>query len=502
MRLREKLRAAVSQITPAGGTTERVVKSGIWLMGQNVAGRVLQLLMLVVLARLIGPREMGLTGIALLGLSAMKKFTNIGLNSALIQQKEENVDEYLNTTWLLEIGRGLLIASVLFAAAPFVADFFGVPRATDMLRVIGLTPLVAGLRNPGVVYFQKDLNFHKQFVYRISGEVVQFGVAVAYALVWPTAWAFVVAYVASDLFRSLLSYAIHGYRPWPVFDRDAARELIDYGKWITGTSILFFLYSEGDDAVVGWLLAPAALAFYQYAYRFSNAPATELSQVVSKVMFPAFSKLQDDPALLRDAYLKTVRMTSFVAFPAAFGIAAVAPSFVPAFFGPDWTPMITAVQILAAYGLLRAIGKTFGPVWKAIGRPDYVTKLSLLRVALIAVVIYPATTRLGIEGTALTVTAIYLFPMMPLDLYLIARSVDTSVSRILTEFSYPLAASAVMAACVYATQLWLELSPLLEFVLLVPLGALVYVVAVSVLELQFGWGISNSLRTVVSNVRG
>jgi PST family polysaccharide transporter/lipopolysaccharide exporter len=501
MSIREKLLSTVRQLTPSGGRTERVVKSAIWLLSQNAVGRILQLVTLIILARLIGPAEVGLMGIALLALAAVNKFTNIGLNAALIQQAEENVDEYLNTTWILEIGRGVLIAGVLVLAAPLIASVFNESRATDVIRVIALSPILLGLRNPGVVYFRKNLDFHKQFMYKIGTELIRAAVTIGYVLVSPTVWAYVVGFIAADLSQTLLSYVLHGYRPWPRFDTESAKELVDYGKWITGTSILHFLYSEGDDAVVGWLVSPAALAFYRYGYRFSNAPATELGQVVASVMFPAFSKIQDDSDTLRKTFLQSLQMTSFVSFPAAFGIAAVAPTFVRAFLGEDWTLMIIPMQILAFYGLLSAIGQTFGPLCKALGRPDYVTKLSALRVAILAVLVIPVTSEYGVVGTAALVTGVYLFVMMPLDLYIIATLLEMKVTTIASEFVYPLAASALMGAAVYQLQSMLAINPIVEFLLLIGAGVVVYALVTLFLDSLFDWGITYHLRRVVANVK-
>jgi PST family polysaccharide transporter/lipopolysaccharide exporter len=479
----------------------RVVKSGVWVLSQNTIGRILQLVMLLILARLIGPGEIGLVGIALLTLSAMRKFTNIGLNTALIQRKEKDIDSYLNTTWLLEIGRGLLILVVLVASAPLIAWIFDTVRAEGLVVAIAFSPVIVGLRNPGVVYFQKNLTFHKQFIYRISGDIVQVLVAVGYALVWPTAWAFVVGFLAGDAVRTLVSYLLHGYRPRLSFDRSAARDLISYGKWVTGSSILYFIYSEGDDTFVGWFLAPAALGPYQYAYRFSNAPATEISQVITSVVFPAYSKVQDNPEALRSSYLKTLQLISFVTFPMAFGILVVTPTFVRGFLGSEWTGMITAMQILTIYGLLRAIGKTMGSVWKATGRADIIPKLSALRVVLLALLIYPATAAWGIEGAALVVTGIYVFPMMPIDLYIVSRTIDASITRMCSEFVYPLVASLVMAGGVWDVHSVTQISLILEFFVLVAVGAVLYPAAAHLLETQFDWGISKDLRTILSSLR-
>ena len=493
----DKLRALVARLTPGGDTTERTVKSGAWLASQNVLGRGLQLGFLAVLARVIGPGELGLVGIGLLTLNATKRFTEIGLNHALIQKVEDDIDSHLNTTWMLEIGRGVLISSVLLLIAPFVAgSFFGEPRAVRLIQVLGLSPLILGLRNPGIVYFQKDLEFHKQFVYKVGGDTAQFVVGVGYALVHPTAWAFVFGFVAADVMKFLISYTIHGYRPYPSFDVDVAKELIDYGKWLTGSSILYFLYSEGDDAFVGWFLTPTALAYYQYTYRFSNAPATELTQVVTSVMFPAFSKLQSDAEQLRNAVQKTLRITSFLAFPSAIGIAAVAPEFILTVFGEDWLPAVPAMQVLAFYGLMRALAKTFGPIWEAVGRPDYVTKLSALRVVLIAIFIYPMTDAFGIVGTALTVTGIFVFPMLPLDVYITSRAIDMPVRSIGYEFVFPFLASVPMGLSVWYLGRLSPFGSLVSLILLVAVGVVVFSVNVLVLQRLSGWGVTNDFRRI------
>ena len=496
-----KRRSLLERIVPNGGTAERVVKGAFWAMSQNAFGRVLQLAMLVVLARLVGPAELGLVGIALLSVSAIQKFTNFGLNAALVQREEENVDEHLNTMWVLEILRGSLVFTVLFLVAPLVAQLFSEPRATDLVRVIGLSPLLFGLTNPGVMYFQKKLEFHKQFVLRIGGEVAQFAVAVAWALVDPTAWAFIAGYVAADVVRLGASYLMHSYRPRLEFDRDSASQLVGYGKWITGSSILYFLYSEGDDAFVGWFINPAALAFYQYGYRFSNAPATELTSVISAVMFPAFSKMQTDASMLRETFRKTLRVNAFISAPVAFGIAVVAPDFVLTFFGSEWESMIVPMQILAMYGFLRALGQTFGPVWKALDRPDLITKLSVVRVVLMAVLIWPLTEAYGIAGTAATVTIISVFPMVPLDIYVTVRMLGIRTVEVYREIALPTVASVLMAGIVWFVDQSIDLPAAAELVVAVAVGGVSYLALVVLFERQFEWGIGRNIERIVSTVR-
>jgi PST family polysaccharide transporter/lipopolysaccharide exporter len=171
--------------------------------------------------------------------------------------------------------------------------------------------------------------------------------------------------------------------------------------------------------------------------------------------------------------------------------------FVPTFLGEKWLPAVTVIQILAAYGMMRSLGKTMSPIWNALGRPDYVTKLSAIRVVVLAIVIVPMTLEFGIEGAALAVTGVYIFPMLPLDTYVIMNSIKGSYTRFARELAYPVFAGAVMFAAV----VWVDLqnvvqSGVLEFCLLVLVGTVVYLGVVLLLAAQFGWGITGNLRSI------
>lgn len=500
--MRSRIRQLIVQLIPSSDSVlERGAKSGIWVTGIKVGTRALQIILLIVLARLLTPEDFGLMGIALLTLGASQQFTKIGLNAALIQQKAENVDDYLDTTWVLEVARGLLIFGVLFVAAPYIAAFFSEPRATWLIRVIGLSPLLYGMRNPGAVYFKKDLEFHKEFALQTSGSIAQFVVGVTYALISPTVWALVLAFVAADMTRFALSYRLHPYRPWPAFDVEAAKELINYGKWITGTSIIYWLYSQGDDAFVGWYLSATALGFYQYAYQLADIPASEVSEAISSVTFPAYSKLQEQPQQLKNALLGATRITTFVTFPMAFGIALVAPSFVPVVLGPEWTPMIVVLQLLALYGLLHSMTRNFGSIWKAIGRPDVVTKLGVLRVLCIAALIWPATAAWGIEGTAAVVVGVYFFPMLPLDVYMLSKMTVVKQREIYREYLLPFIPAAIMFGSLWYARGLVDVPAVVELVVLVPAGGVIYLLGAYATDQLFDWGIKRNVRSIVGGIK-
>jgi O-antigen/teichoic acid export membrane protein len=492
----DRLREIYDRLTSGESTAEQAVQSGVWVTGINVGDRLLQLLKITVLANLLSPEAFGLLGIALLVLASFRQFSRLGFDEALIQHRDEDVDAYLNTAWTMKIGRAALIAAVAFVAAPHLASFFGEPAVGSLVRVLAAVGVIDGLQNPGVVYFDKNLDFHREFAFKMGGRVVDLGVAVAAALVLRSVWALILGTVAMSLVRLLLSYAIHDYRPTPAFDLGYAREMFGFGKWLFASSILIFLYSQGDDAFVGWFFSASVLGFYQIAYRFSNAPATEVTHVIARVAFPAFSKVQDDVDRLREGYFRVVQLSTTVAFPMAAGIIGVAPQFVHVVLGGEWSAVVPIMQLLTVWGALRAFGANVGAMYKAIGRPDIPVRVQALKVAILALTIYPAAEQFGILGVAGVVVGNSLVAQ-PVLVYITLGMLEARALELLRLVLYPLCGSAGMLALVVLVDeyVFYGTGPL-QLVALVLLGAVSYGAFILGVEKQTNYGLGSLYREI------
>ncbi|MFC4357724.1 lipopolysaccharide biosynthesis protein [Halobium salinum] len=475
MGILELLKKSYVRLTAEGSTTQKAVQSGLWMVGINMSDRLLQMVKLVILASVLSPEAFGLLGIALLSLAALRRILQLGFDQALIQNKRTDIDDYLNTAWILKILRGLVIAFLAYASAPYLAALFNEPKAESLIRIIGLSPVILSIQNPAVVYFQKNLNFEKEFIYQVGGKLVDLVVATVIAFIYQNVWALVYGLIAGNLAKVFLSYAVHQYRPRISFNRAHAREMIGFGKWLMVSGILVFVYGQGDDAFVGWFFGATALGFYQLAYRFSNAPATEVTHVISRVAFPAFSKLQEDVERLREGYFRTVQLSTLIGFPMATGIIIVAPEFVRVFFGVKWLQMVPLMQVLGIWGALRALGANVGAVFKSVGRPDIETKLQVIRVLLSVVLLIPLSNRFGVVGVAYTIIVTTVF-IQPLTVRFVLNIIDGSAIRLIRLILFPLSASIVMGGLlVVVKDLANFASDIVLLTLLVGLGAIFYI---------------------------
>jgi O-antigen/teichoic acid export membrane protein len=484
-----------------GSLLDRAVKGGVWVFGLRITQQVLALTRLIVLARLLSPNDFGLMGIALLTMATVDTVTQTGFELALIQRKERTED-YLDSAWTASILRGIVLFAILQLLAPVASGFFKSPRAELMIQAIALSVVLRGFQNIGIVYFRKELQFRKQFIYEFSGRMADFIVAIAAAFILRNAWVLVLAFLAGDVVRLISSYALQPYRPRWRFEIDKMRELFGFGKWILGSSTIVFLLTQGDKALIGRLIGATMLGYYQIADKISNLPATEFSMVISQVTIPAYSKLQDSLERLRGAYLRVLQVTAFVAAPLAGAILLLAPDLTRAFLGEKWMPAVPAMQVLAVSGAFRAVIATCAPVFVAVGRPRIMTKYQFIQLCVLAVLIYPLTVRWGISGAAWAV-AIAGVVASGLFLRRVVALTSSDASEVSRLIFFPPAAAVVAALPVLAMRLTGRSPGGLYVALAISAAAyaLTYFALTNSAGRLFGYNLSPIIRSILSAVR-
>jgi len=389
---------------------KKTVHSVFWSFASRISTRALDFIKIIIVARLLTPEDFGLLGIALLTIAIFQVFSQTGFKESIIQNKND-VKSHLNTAWTTLVIRGFIIYLILFLISPLASGFFGEPRAELILQVIGINIILQGFQNIAIVMLRKDLEFQKRFILDLGRTLPSFILTVSLAFLLQNVWALVYGSLIGGVGMLFLSYLVHPYRPKLEFNKEKAKEMFTFGKWILGSSIIVFLLTQGDDLFVGRILGVVALGFYQLAYQISNTPATEISHVISQVTFPAYSKLQDSIERLKKGYLKVLTVTSFFSFPIAGLIFVMAPDFTHIFLGEKWMPMVSSMYVLVWWGVIRGLVGSMSPILLALGTPKILTKLQFYQFILLAIIIYPLTIEYNIFGTssAVLLSALILF---------------------------------------------------------------------------------------------
>jgi O-antigen/teichoic acid export membrane protein len=393
-------------------------------------------------------------GIAMLVIGLVTSFTQLGFSSALVQNKRGLEARYLNTAWTVEAVRGLVLAAIMAVGATLVGAFFDSAAATDLTRLLAVGLALAGFANTGVVSFDKDLEFQRRFLFRATPNIVDLVVSVILAIVLGNAWALAWGWVAGRAALVVASYVAHPHRPRPQFDHPAAKAMFGFGVWTLASQMILYFTLNLDDIVVGRVIDAAALGLYQVAYTVSQLTTTEVTSVVNQVAFPAYARLQDEPARLSRAYVNTVQLVAIASLPVAAGLWFVGPEAIEFFLGAKWLPMLPAFNVLLLWGLIRSILATTGPLFRGVGRPSIATRVQAAQLVILAIVIYPLTIRYGVVGAAWATVGAAIVPDA-IAVVLASRVSTASTGAVARVIAFPTLHSLVMLAALFALEAWL-----------------------------------------------
>src|SRR5690606_23183526 len=280
---------------------------------------------------------------------------------------------------------------------------------------------------------------------------------------------------------SLMYWRALPWRPRRRWDSTIARSLLGFGSQITLVGLLGTVLRNVDYILVGRWLGTRALGLYTLAFRLPQLVVEGVATIVGQVVFPAFSRLQDDPARMRAALGRVLTMTSLLIAPLGVGIALVADPFVRVFYGERWAPAITTMQLLAVYMVVQSASRNVGDLYKAIGRPGILTSLAVAKLAFTVPALIVAVPH-GIVAVAATQVAAALVATA-IDLTVASRRVGLAVGDVVAVFAPAARATAVMAAaCLGSSMLLADRPPAATLAVLVGVGVVSYTGALWLLD--------------------
>ena len=367
----------------------------------RVVTRLLSLIKTIIIARILSPYQFGAFGIATLVLVFAEILTETGVNTFLIQEKEE-INEYIDTSWFVSIVRGFIIFLIIVFSSGLVSMFFKNSDAGSLLVLISFVPLMRGFINPSIIKFQKELMFRKEFFYRTSLFLTETVFSIGLVVITKKTESLIWGMLISTAFEVFASFVVINPKPNFNFNLNLFKRVIGYGKWITASTIFNYFYQHGDDIAVGRLLGGASLGLYDMAYRISLVPLTDVADVISKVTFPVYIKISGDRERLKKAFLKTLGMVTLFTFPVGLMFFLFPEQIISLFLGNKWLLAIPALKVLGIFGFVRAISSFSQSVFLSLGKQNIFTLISLVGLFGLLITIVPFSLSWGITGAALS----------------------------------------------------------------------------------------------------
>ena len=454
---------------------QRAVSGVFWVGVTGAISRVLSFGTMLVLAKLLTPEELGLVALGWLVTSSTGLFREMGLNRALIYQKE-NVTEAADTAFYLLPIISVVLYGILFLAAPLLAEFFRESAITQLVRILGLTLVIQSFGEIPAALLEKDIKFKRASlpdtlnlsIYSI-GSVILAWYGFSY-------WSIVIAQLVGELVRLAAVWILSPWRPSFRFHRSAVQNLFAYSKYVFGATIVNFGIRNIDDAAIGRMLGMQVLGIYTTAYRLANLPATNITNVIARVMMPVFTQLSHRTDELSHAFLKTLKHTASVNIPVSLLIVMLTGDFLTTIYQDKWADAIAPLRILCIFGLLRALGSGTGSVFLATGRPAISMKIAGGQFVCMLAFLYPAIHFWGVTGVCWLFTFGAVGSLLA-SYVAVRRIIPFTWSSLWKTVALPIASASLAGVIVWTVRYWWELTQgLPELALLASLLVVIYLI--------------------------
>jgi len=391
--------------------TERVLKGVSWNTASRLLRQVFHIGIMVILARLLSPKDFGLIGLAGAFTWFIPIFRDIGLNTAIVQSQElDNLK--LSSVFWVQLLLSIFCTIITIILSPFAAIFFNERRLRSIVIAISFGFTLIGLGALHEALLVKYLRFKAIAIRDIFADLAGGVSGVVFAFLGFGVWALVIQMNSSLLVRAILLWKLEKWRPYLKLSLKKIKPLIEFGLFKTLQRFIFVIKAKLDYFLIGKFLGAEALGYYMIAFNFTRKPISQISMAILDVTFPALSQLQKEPSRFRSAYLRIIKYISMMAFPAFTGILIMAPEIVLTLYGKKWEITIPLIRVLSIWGIMNMIAQPAGSVFFALGRAKMASKWEFAQ-AVIMISIISIGVKWGILGICWSwvISWIIIFPI-------------------------------------------------------------------------------------------
>jgi lipopolysaccharide exporter len=422
-----------------------MARGAAWMVLFRLFDRSIGIVSTVVLARMLLPADFGLVAMAMSVIALIELATSFSFEVALIQKKDPTREHY-DTAWTLNLMLASGGAVVTAAAAWPAAAFYGDPRLTPVMLVIGAIWLTAGFENIGTVNFRRQMDFGREFRFMATKRVVSFAVTMLAAWIFRSYWTLIIGMAAGRLAGVVLSYAMEPFRPRLALVH--VRELFSFSIWMVLGNLAQVLMNRAPHFVVGRMFGAQSLGAYTVGSEIANLPHTELVAPVNRAMFPGLSRVADDVDNFRKTCVDATAAIFLLVMPVSVGVALLAPQIVRILLGQKWPEAVPVIQVLAFAGAVSALTSNNMSAYQAMGKPKLGAATLVVRMVLLLMGLWVLTTRYGVLGAAFA-EVLAALGSLAVSVPILVRTLKLSPFAYFGALTRPLIASLVMGFVLY-----------------------------------------------------
>lgn len=357
---------------------EKAVSGVLWSGLERFAGLGLEFLVILILARILTPKDFGLVGMLAIFVAISRSLIDSGFSQALIR-KQNRTNEDNCTVFFFNVLVSLGVYGLLFFLAPWVAVFYDEPQLCILMRILCIVIVIDSFSVVQRAIFTSKIDFKTQTKSSLASSVISGVISIFFAKNGYGYWALVCFQIFASVINNIILWYYSTWRPKFLFSRNAFKELFSFGSKLMLSGLIDTVYNNLYQIVIGKFFSAASLGHFSQAKNFSQMPATTITTILQRVSYPTLCSFQNDIDKLKDCYERLLRISAFVVFPLMCGIAGIASPLVHVLIGAKWN-----------YASLLIIPLCFSMMWYPIhainlnilqvrGRSDLFLKIEIIK---------------------------------------------------------------------------------------------------------------------------
>lgn len=429
--------------------TAKATRSVKWSALTEIVSRTASPITFVIIARLLTPADFGVLATGMIVISFAQVFWDAGLSKALIQTQEVP-EEAAHVVFWTNIFLSIPIYLLLFVSAPAIALFFNSVASGPVLRVLGLQIVIASLSSVQQALFVRELNFQHLFWIKLSTAFVPGLCSIPLAFFGFGVWALVAGSLAGQIINCWLLWWKSTWRPKFIYNKEMVRKLSAFGFWVFAESVGGWLMMWGDNVIIGKFLGINDLGVYRTGWMLVIILFGLILSPFLAVLYPVFSRLQDDREGLAAAFHRANRIIIAITLPMGIGLLTVGQDVASVLFGAKWHGLGFALSIIGFSYSMSWLVSLNQELYRGMGRPDVNSKLLAIFIPYYLSVYY-ITAPYGLEIFLYARVALCI-STIPFQAYYCRRLLGVSYFYLLQQGKTIIPAVAIMAVFVLSTK--------------------------------------------------
>ena len=459
---------------------QSVITNFIWRLLERGGTYVVNFVVSVVLARLIAPSLYGSIALVTAITSILQVFVDSGMANSLIQKKDTDDLDY-SSVFYFNLVFCLVLYLGLFFAAPLIGRIYHDMSLIPVVRVLGLTIVVSGVKNVQQAYVAKTMQFRRFFFATLGGTLFSAVVGITLAYLGYGVWALVFQQLLNVTVNTAILWLTVGWKPKRMFSWQRLGGLISYGWKLLISQLLDTAYLKLYQFIIGLRYSTADLAYYNRADQFPNLIMENVNASLDSVLLPVLSSEQDDRTRVREMTRRAIRVSTYVLMPLMAGLAVCAEPLVRLLLTEKWLPSVPYMQLFCLYYAFWPLHTANLNAIKATGHSGIFLYLEIIKKVLETAVLL-VTMRYGVMAIMLGLL-FNGFASVAINAWPNKKLLDYSIPQQLKDTFPALSLSLLMGAAILPVT-WTGLPDLVKLLIMVPAGVAVYVGASALFKLD------------------